>query len=307
MFRAAPFISYQLVWLDDIYLWWGRSANREEIDKEIDDVANVTNIYGHFYVLAATTTKVQSQNRIFYGLIGGYILPVLYALLGATAFGLRALSEDIAASTVQTTSAARLYAAHARRACRFANRLFSDFTKDLLLPLAAAFLAGYSVEIVFAFLDAVIRSAEAPASARLAPDTNGRSSLFSRTLLVRMQHQPLDAAVLDEMTLKDLVDIAGAAIVIPHAFGIDHHVRAKLAAVEAAGGVDTDVREAELLGTDLHVAAQLLAALLAAAAAGMAGRPRVSAAEDVVAVEKRGIGGHGGAMIALAQIAGTTV
>ncbi len=38
--------------------------------------------------------------------------------------------------------------------------LFSDFTKGLLLlPLAAAFLAGYSVEIVFTFLSAVIRSA----------------------------------------------------------------------------------------------------------------------------------------------------
>ncbi len=48
-----------------------------------------------------------SRIRIFYGVIGGYILPLPNALLGATAFGLRALSEEIAASTTQTTAAAR--------------------------------------------------------------------------------------------------------------------------------------------------------------------------------------------------------
>ncbi|HXZ00564.1 MAG TPA: hypothetical protein VEI03_11225 [Stellaceae bacterium] len=161
LFRAAQFISYHLVWLNDIYFWWGRGANHDEIAKEIADIATVTNIYAHFYVLAATTTKVQSQNRIFYGVIGGYILPVLYALLGATAFGLRALSEEIATSTVQRTAAARAYMRLMLAALTGSViGLFSDFTKGLLLsPLAAAFLVGYGVEIVFAFLDAVIRSA----------------------------------------------------------------------------------------------------------------------------------------------------
>lgn len=61
LFRAPQFISYHLVWLNDIYFWCGRNANCEEIDKEIDDIANLTDIYSHFYVLAATTTKVRES------------------------------------------------------------------------------------------------------------------------------------------------------------------------------------------------------------------------------------------------------
>lgn len=164
LFRAAQFISYHLNWLNDICLWWGRSANRDEIAKEIADLANTPNIYGHFYLLAATATKVQSQSRLLYGVIGGYILPALYALLGTIAFGFRTLSTETATSTIQTTAASRAYMRLMLAALAGSViGLFSDFTKGLLLsPLAAAFLTGYEVEIVFAFLDTVIHSVKGP-------------------------------------------------------------------------------------------------------------------------------------------------
>src|SRR5690242_21272887 len=96
------------------------------------------------------------------------------------------------------------------------------------------------------------------------------------------------------MRLEDLVEIGGGAVAVPHALGIDHHGGAELAAIEAAGGVDAHIVEAELLRPCLHVVAQLLAALLAARAARMARRPRVGATEDMAAIEQRRIGGHEG-------------
>src|SRR5260370_726436 len=74
---------------------------------------------------------------------------------------------------------------------------------------------------------------------------------------------------------EDLVDVGHGAVVVPDALRKDHHGRHKLAAGEAAGGIDARVGEAELLRARLHVIAQLLAALLAAATLGMPGRPRV--------------------------------
>jgi hypothetical protein len=159
LLRAAQFVSYHLVWLNNLNLWW--RWDRKDIDPYgLAEMSENTTKNLHFYELLATAAKVQSQSRLVYGVIGGYILPVLYALLGAAAFGLRALSQEIATSTVQTTAAARAYMRLMLAALTGSViGLFSDFTKGLLLsPLAAAFLAGYGVEIVFAFLDAMIRS-----------------------------------------------------------------------------------------------------------------------------------------------------
>src|SRR3546814_1904039 len=68
---------------------------------------------------------------------------------------------------------------------------------------------------------------------------------------------------------------------------IDDHRRAQLAAVETAGLVDADSLQAEFLDARLQIIAQADAALVLAAAALMAGRPLVHAAENMAA-EKGG-------------------
>src|SRR3546814_15576175 len=73
------------------------------------------------------------------------------------------------------------------------------------------------------------------------------------------------------------------AIVIPDARRIDDHRRAQLAAVETAGLVDADALQAEFLDARLQIIAQADAALVLAAAALMAGRPLVHAAENMAA------------------------
>jgi hypothetical protein len=78
-------------------------------------------------------------------------------------------------------------------------------------------------------------------------------------------------------------------VAVPDLLRIDHHGRAKLAAVEAQRLVDADAVEAKFLGARLQVVAQPLRPLPLAAAAGMTLRPLVHAAKDVRLVIGRGV------------------
>jgi hypothetical protein len=101
---------------------------------------------------------VQQMNLVIYGAITAYFLPILYALLGACAYALRSLSQQILARTYTPT-----YADFARIVIAviagLVVGLFSNFTQGISLsPLAVAFLVGYAVEIFFSFLDAFLET-----------------------------------------------------------------------------------------------------------------------------------------------------
>jgi hypothetical protein len=96
---------------------------------------------------------VVSMDSIIYGVLNTYILPLLCALLGSAAYGLRSITEQTHSRTFRVS-----YATYARTILAvivgFAVGLFSDFTANLRLqPLATAFLAGYAVEAFFIFID----------------------------------------------------------------------------------------------------------------------------------------------------------
>src|SRR5690606_27958270 len=115
------------------------------------------------------------------------------------------------------------------------------------------------------------------------------SSNLLRRNLVRVEHQALDAAAVLDVRFEDLVDVGFGPTGVPDAFRIDDDGRPELAAVEAAGVVDADIADAELLRLLLHIGPQLFRALLAAATPRMAGRARVGAAENVLVVKQRRI------------------
>jgi hypothetical protein len=101
---------------------------------------------------------VQQMNLMIYGAITAYFLPILYALLGACAYALRSLSQQILARTYTPT-----YADFARIVIAviagLVVGLFNNFTQGISLsPLAVAFLVGYAVEIFFSFLDAFLET-----------------------------------------------------------------------------------------------------------------------------------------------------
>jgi hypothetical protein len=101
---------------------------------------------------------VQQSNLVYYGAITAYLLPVLYALLGALAYGLRCLSQEATARTYVPSyiSVARISTAII---AGLVVGLFNNFTQGVSLsPLAIAFLVGYAVEIFFSFLDSFLDS-----------------------------------------------------------------------------------------------------------------------------------------------------
>src|SRR5262249_6330370 len=98
------------------------------------------------------------------------------------------------------------------------------------------------------------------------------------------------------MRLQDLVDVLLGFVPVPHALGVDHHVRAALATVETARGIPADALNAQLPRLLTSIATQLvdtpaLRSAGAAAAPRMTLRPHIRAHEDMARVKERGIGG----------------
>jgi hypothetical protein len=102
--------------------------------------------------------EIQEKANLIVGVIGAYILPILLGTIGAVAYIIRTVSEQIRTSTFSTSSPIR----HIMRAALGAMAglvvgLFSDLsTKFSLQPLAVAFLAGYGVEALFSMFDGFI-------------------------------------------------------------------------------------------------------------------------------------------------------
>jgi hypothetical protein len=112
----------------------------------------------------------------FNGAIGAYLLPILYAVLGAFAFGLRKFSQEIVDMTYHPSqaNAARIITA---TICGTIVGLFSNFWQGISLqPLAIAFLVGYGVEVFFAFLDKLLQTLGAAGATVRAPNPSASTA-----------------------------------------------------------------------------------------------------------------------------------
>jgi hypothetical protein len=102
--------------------------------------------------------EVQQSNLVVFGALTAYVLPILYALLGAFAYALRALSQEAAARTFVPSNAAFARIIIALIAGLVVG-LFNNLTQGISLsPLAIAFLVGYGVELFFSLLDAFLET-----------------------------------------------------------------------------------------------------------------------------------------------------
>ena len=100
--------------------------------------------------------NVRADAVLGYGSLTAYVLPVLFALLGAFAFNLRDYSNRVKARTYHPSyvNSARIIVAAIAGAI---ISLFNTFTQGWnLSPLAVAFLVGYGVEIFFTFLNSLL-------------------------------------------------------------------------------------------------------------------------------------------------------
>jgi uncharacterized membrane protein len=96
----------------------------------------------------AVASYVQQTANLAVGIIGSYVLPVLFGTLGAMAYVLRTISDQIRNTTFSQSSPIRHFMRVTLGAVMGAViGLFSGSTNQLTLPpLALAFLAGYGVE-----------------------------------------------------------------------------------------------------------------------------------------------------------------
>jgi hypothetical protein len=102
---------------------------------------------------------VQEAISLYYGAIGAFVLPMLYASLGACAYLLRIFSKQLGSGSLSSEYdiSARFLVALIGGLC---VGLFNDFsiTGASLSPLALAFLVGYGADIFFSFLDGLLQN-----------------------------------------------------------------------------------------------------------------------------------------------------
>jgi hypothetical protein len=95
---------------------------------------------------------------LVYITVAGCLLPILFEILGAVTFGLRELRQRLETRTWLKRGLAiptlRIVTAGL---AGFMISIFTDFTaKSGLSPVAVAFVIGYSVDVFFSFLDAIV-------------------------------------------------------------------------------------------------------------------------------------------------------
>jgi hypothetical protein len=118
------------------------------------EFANKIEVYQEVRAFGDT---VQESGSVYYGALATCILPVLYALLGASAYLLRLYEEQVKN---------RSYVSGDRHVAHFMIAgisglvvgLFNNVTQGVTVsPFAAAFLVGYAVDVFFTFLEGLLQ------------------------------------------------------------------------------------------------------------------------------------------------------
>ena len=150
--QAIGTATYQ-IWEE---LWW---LNIFLAGQSIEDIRRIyrdkNEVDGQFLQAMWEAGIIEAKFKTFYETIISGILPIIYTILRAVAFGVRDLRKRTADRTWTETSemsaTLRLFLAVFVGAVL---GIFTDFAKGISLsPIAVGFLAGYGVEFFFDFLD----------------------------------------------------------------------------------------------------------------------------------------------------------
>lgn len=125
---------------------WGEKSRAEQAVKRFD-------------LLQIASAPIIEKANLLTGVVGSFVLPILFGVIGAVAYSIRSISEEIRNATFSSTSPIR----HIMRVALGALAgivvgLFGGLSNQLSLsPLAIAFLAGYAAEAVFSMFDGLIQ------------------------------------------------------------------------------------------------------------------------------------------------------
>jgi hypothetical protein len=127
---------------------------------DIDSVwtKNARNLKAHFEEIRFKGDLTMIAFKLVYVTVAGCLLPILFAVLGAVTFGLRELRQRLETRTwLKRGLAIPVLRIVTAGLAGFMISIFTDFTaKSGLSPIAVAFVIGYSVDVFFSFLDAIV-------------------------------------------------------------------------------------------------------------------------------------------------------
>ncbi len=111
-----------------------------------------------YYEVRTTAISIQEEAGQRVGVVLSFVLPLIFGLIGAIAYVIRNISDQITHSTFSRTAPLR----HLMRVTLGAIAgitvgFFTHLPQEMqLTPLALAFLAGYGVESIFSMFDGII-------------------------------------------------------------------------------------------------------------------------------------------------------
>lgn len=132
-----------------------RASESMEVKVPVDLYTEVFSKLPVYQRIRSFAKDVQERTALFYGALSTFLLPPLYAILGACAYMLRSFSEQVRTRTFNPSRAdsARFIIAAIGGG---AVGLFNNFSMgENFPPLAIAFLIGYATDIFFSFLDRI--------------------------------------------------------------------------------------------------------------------------------------------------------
>jgi hypothetical protein len=116
------------------------------------------NAKARFNEAQSAALRIQEASSLWVGVLGSFVLPIVFGAIGAVAFVIRSISEQMRTATFSQNSPIR----HLMRVALGALAgvvvgLFNGLSNQLSLPpLAIAFLGGYGVEALFSMFDSLI-------------------------------------------------------------------------------------------------------------------------------------------------------
>jgi hypothetical protein len=122
-------------------------------------VGDAEKVAFQFTLLQRISWPIIDRANLLTGVIASFVLPILFGVIGAVAYIIRSISDQIRTATFSSTSPIR----HIMRVALGALAgivvgLFGELSNQLSLsPLAIAFLAGYGAEAVFSMFDGLIQ------------------------------------------------------------------------------------------------------------------------------------------------------
>jgi hypothetical protein len=148
----VPFVSYKSFNDDDLQLPADLTPSFASLQPAM---IKKTTTYQNVRLYA---TNIQDVASLFWGALGNFILPILYALLGACAYVLRVFTNQIQTHTFapsDLTAARFIIAGIGGGIVGLFNTLWLA-PGSSLPPLALAFLIGYAADVFFALLDNIL-------------------------------------------------------------------------------------------------------------------------------------------------------